>query len=199
MGLHFRVDDGHFENSIEEEKQALRQIMRRRLAGLDPSARRACSAGLIEQLTALPIWQRARRVLLFAPMPSEPDMDRLWLGGHLEDKECVYPRVVGHGLALYRVDELEELRPAPPWNLREPVPHSSKRVSIEDVDLMLVPGLAFDARGGRLGRGGGFYDRLLATRQAGRPYAVGVCFEFQRQERLPLAPHDALLDGLIVG
>ena len=190
--------DDHSEISVEEQKQALRQVMRRLLAGLDPSARRAGSEGLIEQLTALPIWQRARRVLLFAPMPSEPDIDRLWLGGHLEGKECVYPRVAGHELALYRVDKLEELRPTPPWNLREPVPHSSKRVSIETVDLMLVPGLAFDARGGRLGRGGGFYDRLLAARPAGGPLALGACFEFQRQERLPLALHDALLDGLVV-
>ena len=71
-------------------------------------------------------------------------------------------------------------------------------VSVGEIDLLLIPGLAFDVRGGRLGRGGGYYDRLLATRAGGGAVAIGVCFEFQRVNRLPLAPHDALVDGIIV-
>ena len=61
-----------------------------------------------------------------------------------------------------------------------------------------MPGLAFDARGGRLGRGGGFYDRLLAGRNK-KSTLMGLCFAAQRVERLPLAPHDVLMDVVCTG
>jgi 5-formyltetrahydrofolate cyclo-ligase len=191
------LDEATAERAIEQEKHALRSTIRQRLAELDAVARRASGERLVARLTALPVWCHARSVLLFAPMSSEPDVDQLWHGDHLENKMGVYPAVSGQGLLLFRVHKLEDLRRVPPWNLRQPVPDPDKQVAIGAVDLILVPGLAFDMRGGRLGRGGGFYDRLLETRDPKRTVALGVCFEFQRVEHLPLAPHDALLDGVV--
>lgn len=192
------VDNGIDERAIAEEKHALRGVMRRRLAGVDAAFRRSSAETLAARLACLPAWQNARQVLLFAPMPAEPDVDNLWDGGQLGGKQCAYPAVSGNELRLYRVDRLADLRPVPPWNLREPAPDASRVVSVGEIDLLLIPGLAFDVRGGRLGRGGGYYDRLLATRAGGGAVAIGVCFEFQRVNRLPLAPHDALVDGIIV-
>ncbi len=66
----------------------------------------------------------------------------------------------------------------------------------EGVELILVPGVAFDSRGNRLGRGKGYYDRLLAGIPA---FKVGICFDFQRFDRLPAEPHDVPMDRVIFG
>lgn len=185
--------------AIQEKKHVLRGVMRRRLAVLAPASRLSHSEELVRRLIALPQWQNARRILLFAPTASEPDIDLLWHGGFLDGKECVYPIVVGRELILQRVDALEALRPVLPWNLREPVPDPRVQVTLDTVDLMLVPALAFDGSGGRLGRGGGFYDRLLATRREHRPATIGVGFAFQQIDPWPLAAHDESLDGVVLG
>ncbi len=184
-------------SALNEEKAVLRAQMRRRLASLDADRRNAASRRLVAALAALPVWRRARVVLLFAPTETEPDLDLLWQGGLLAGKTCYYPLVCGRDLALQRVGGLEDLRPVPPWNLREPSVEADEQISINDVDVALVPGLAFDSQGGRLGRGGGYYDRLLAPRAAGRVFTVGVGFEFQRVDYLPLAAHDAKLDAVL--
>ena len=135
-----------------EAKNTLRASMREQLAALPPHERAVHSQQLVEKLIELPAWIASTRVLLFAPLPSEPDLDLLWFGTELAG----------------------------------------------NLDLVLVPGLAFDAAGGRLGRGGGFYDRLLATRDPERTRLVGVGFTFQLlAEELPHAAHDVRLDGLI--
>jgi 5-formyltetrahydrofolate cyclo-ligase len=69
-------------------------------------------------------------------------------------------------------------------------------VALEDLDLVLVPGLAFDEKGARLGRGGGFYDRLLASKSA-TTLAMGVAFAFQLESKLPLEPHDVAMDAVL--
>ena len=180
------------DSALFEQKNALRTLMRQELARLTPGERRERSVRLVAQLAAQPAWETARRVLLFAPLPVEPDIDLLWLSDALEDKECAYPRVAGPAIRLYIVGHVEELEPTR-WGLREPVPVAAREADIGDFDVVLVPGLAFDQSGGRLGRGGGFYDRLLAERGP-RSVVVGIGFDFQRMPELPRAPHDALMD-----
>jgi 5-formyltetrahydrofolate cyclo-ligase len=176
-------------------KNALRAQQRQRLAQLGAEERQARSGALLARLAALGVWQKARRVLLFAPLPLEPDLDLLWSGSGLAGKECAYPRVAGMKMHLLPVRGLADLQPTR-WGLREPPFEGSTEILLHDFDLVLVPGLAFDARGGRLGRGGGFYDRLLAAKGEGI-CAVGVAFDFQMVPELPLAPHDVLMDAVI--
>ena len=83
------------------------------------------------------------------------------------------------------------------WGFREPPLRAAREVTLDDLDLVLVPGLAFDAASNRLGRGGGFYDRLLAARTSERTRLVGVCFAFQvLAQALPLAEQDVRMDAL---
>ena len=180
--------------TVFEEKNALRAVMRRQLEAMDAADRRERSRALVARLTELPAWKAARRVLLFAPLPVEPDIDPLWSQDALDGKECAYPRVEGMVTRLYFVHGLAELEPTR-WGLREPVKLAAREADMADFDLALVPGLAFDARGGRLGRGGGFYDRLLARRSQ-KTKLVGVCFAAQQVEQLPLAPHDVVMDAI---
>ena len=152
------------------------------------------SREIIRRITALPTWRGSTRVLLFAPLPAEPDLDLLWADGALAGKRAAYPRVEGTMLQVYDADGLDELEPTR-WGLREPPRRAARKATLDEFDLVLVPGLAFDAAGGRLGRGGGYYDRLLAPRDPVKTRLVGVGFAFQRVAgSLPLAAHDVKMD-----
>ena len=181
---------------VSQRKETCRAAMRRRLGALDPVQREARSRRIVRRIVEMPGWREASRVLLFAPLPVEPDLDLLWRDGALADKQAAYPRVAGVTMRLYYTEGLEELEPTR-WGLREPPPRAAREAALDDFDLVLVPGLAFDAAGGRLGRGGGFYDRLLSTRDPARTRLVGVGFAFQCLGRpLPLAAHDVRLDAI---
>lgn len=158
--------------------------MRQRLAALCPTDLSAKSALIRQRLEALGTFADANTVALFAAQPSEPHLDPL-LGGA---RRFCFPRVNGQALEFYAVDHASELVEGR-WNLREPHPDASRLVRPEEIDLLLVPGLAFSPTGARLGRGGGFYDRLLAL-PALRAHRVGVCFAEQLFEELPLEAHD---------
>ena len=181
---------------ISEEKTAWRAVMRRRLSALAPAERAERSRRIVRRVVELPAWRASSRVLLFAPLPGEPDLDLLWRDGALDGKQFAYPRVEGAAMRLYHVNHPGELE-ATRWGLREPPPRAAREAALDDFDLVLVPGLAFDATGGRLGRGGGFYDRLLAARTPAKTRLVGVGFAFQRLEQpLPFAAHDVRLDAI---
>ncbi len=187
------------DQTLLEQKNALRLKMRAHLAALVPDERTERSQRVVRQIVELPAWHEASQVLLFAPVSMEPDLDLLWRDDVRMDKRCAYPRVEGTTMRLYYVHGLDELEPTR-WGLREPLPHAAREAAVDDFDLVLVPGLAFDASGGRLGRGGGFYDRLLAERDPTKTRLIGVGFAFQQVEgTLPLAPHDVRLDEIVTG
>ena len=168
--------------------------MRRLLAEIPKAEREERSRLLLRQLVKTPAWCTAARVLLYAPLPTEPDLDVLWRDGALDGKQVIYPRVDGTALRLYHVSAFAELERSR-WGLREPPSHAEREVMLEDASVALVPGLAFDAAGGRLGRGGGYYDRLFARRDPTKTRLVGVGFAFQLvAESLPLAAHDVKMD-----
>ena len=178
-------------------KDNLRAAMRRRLAAAIPAERGERSHRLACRLVELPAWRTAATVLLFAPLPSEPDLDLLWQVGALAGKQVAYPRVDGTTMRLYHVASPDELEPTR-WGLREPPLRAEREEMLDDVSLALVPGLAFDAAGRRLGRGGGFYDRLLARRDPAKTRVIGVGFAFQVSgEPLPTAAHDIRMDAIL--
>ncbi len=178
---------------LEGEKRALREAMRER--------RRAVSAG--ESLAAgekaarllaetLTLW-RPKMVLLYAALPGEADpepLDRLLRARNIG---VAYPRVgAGRTLKLH-LAELPSLVLGR-FPIREPDPNSPT-VGASEIDLAVVPGLAFDTRGGRLGFGRGYYDVLLA--QAPRAIRLGLSLPWQVVPRVPTARHDVLLDFLL--
>ena len=177
------------------EKNALRAVAREWLGKLGAQERRERSEKLLARLIALPAWQAARQVLLFAPLRVEPDLDLLWTIGGLVGKGCAYPRVGGRQMQLWRVRGLADLEPTR-WGLREPVVEGAVSVRRDECEVVLVPGLAFGSNGARLGRGGGFYDRLLAGKRPGT-FAVGVAFGFQIVPAVPVAAHDIVMDAVV--
>ena len=171
--------------SKEEIRRAIGSIL-----PAPPDLRAERSARLCEAIAAFPQWQTARSVAFFAPQPREPDIEMLW--AHAGERSICYPRVEGDQIGLYQVGTLYELR-AGRWGLREPDADPARAVPLHKVELILVPGVAFTRDGRRLGRGGGYYDRLLAGLAAGT-CKIGVCFEHQVVPELPVEPHDQSVD-----
>jgi 5-formyltetrahydrofolate cyclo-ligase len=124
-------------------------------------------------------------------MPSRPFYERALGSGRV----LLWPRLgAGDRLEFAACARWEELRPG-----RYGVPSPPTEAAPEALgagDLVLVPGLAFDGAGRRLGRGGGHYDRALAAAEEGT-VAIGVGYEFQRVDAVPVEPHDVALDAVV--
>jgi 5-formyltetrahydrofolate cyclo-ligase len=171
------------------DKTEVRRRMRALLAGLDEVAQRQASLRLRRAVETLAGWPEARVVAAFAALASEPDL-RPWEWA--DSKTVLLPRVAAEDLVFHAVAAPGDLR-AGAFGVREP---EAARCAVRDAaeaGILLVPGLAFTADGRRLGRGRGFYDRLLAGLPAGT-LKVGVCFRLQVLDDLPVEDHDQRVD-----
>ncbi len=151
-----------------------KQQLRRQLSASRPQP----SAGLTEQLVALVAQHAAKTVASYSPLPSEPDVTEFnsWAAGKLN---LVLPRVSGHDLE-FAEGKLREGA----FGIAEP---TGTAVPIAEIDLMIVPALAADMAGNRLGKGKGFYDRVLANYSGKR---IAVIFDSELIESVPSEPHD---------
>ena len=112
----------------------------------------------------------------------------------IEDgKEVYFPKVMGNSLSFHRVRDLGELRPGQ-YGIPEP-PSGASSIEARDLDLLLVPGVAFDQKGARLGYGGGYYDRIAGDVEPGR--RVGILYKFQLQKSIPTECHDIEVGTLV--
>ena len=172
---------------IAEEKQSLRREARRRVEGLPKIRSRAAGLEILGHFALWLEWHRSSSVCLYSALPSEPHLLTPWPDG----KKVILPRVSGEDLKLHYAESSEELVQGKFGNL-EPKANAPKAPF--ESDFIVVPGLAFDPAGGRLGRGAGYYDRLLTKFQGVR---VGVCFTELLVERVPCENHDIRMDFVV--
>jgi 5-formyltetrahydrofolate cyclo-ligase len=133
--------------------------------------------------------------LFYAPLEDEPDTSLLWPEAASENKVIALPAfdaVAGHYLVRQAVDVRQPL-PRGKFGIPEP-PADAPGLALNQLDLALVPGVAFDLSGRRIGRGSGYYDRLLASVPA---IKCGVAFDQQITAELPAEPHDVLVDCIL--
>jgi 5-formyltetrahydrofolate cyclo-ligase len=190
-------DDAPVGAPLREAKQAMRTAIAAARDALDATWRARASASLVDRIAALDTFGRARTVLLTAPFRSE------WNAAPL----IVRALAAGKLVALPRVDEssrmLELCSVVDPASdivtgyrgLPEPAPHC-ERVATAWIDWVLVPGIAFDRTGARLGYGGGYYDRLLPLLPS-RATRVAGAFSAQVVDAVPSAPHDIRMDTVV--
>jgi 5-formyltetrahydrofolate cyclo-ligase len=176
-------------------KALLRRESRARVAQIAPAEREALSALVVARLVQSKPWQSARQVLLFAPLSDEPDIwPALVLalnGGKTVALPAFDPETSQY--TARRVDDPARQIVLGRFGIRE-VADTAPKMSLNQLDLVLVPGVAYDARGGRLGRGRGFYDRLLAEATG---IKCGVAFDEQLVATVPLGPHDIRLNSIL--
>lgn len=188
-----------------EAKERLRREIKGFLAGLSPGEFHREGSQAAAVLRASPLWARCKTVLLFLSLKSEIDTFPL-LEAALEDEKKVFAPRTGEGsIRFYPVSS-----PQGPWQygffgVREPAePEGAEEGegALNGGDfpaLVVTPGLAFDRRGHRLGRGGGYYDRFFGELdRAGREYrAVGFCLEAQIKAEVPVEEGDKPMNGIV--
>ena len=176
------------------DKSELRKIMRRRNRELPPEARAEASSRIFGEVERLPAFAGARVVGLFCSLPDEPDTRQAlarWCAG---GRRVVVPCVEGDEMDFYDCDG-RELVPGAFGIVEPPRTH---RCDPAEIDLLVVPGVAFAPSGSRLGRGRGYYDRYLA--QPGfRAATGGVCYRHQLVDDLPAEPHDRPVGCVVAG
>jgi 5-formyltetrahydrofolate cyclo-ligase len=182
----------------QQQKRALRRAVVEAILALDPAERLRQEQWLTEQFPTLPGFDRARTVMLYVTAFPEEIQTRSMLHTALSlGKRVVCPRVdrAAGELLLYHVQDLET--DLVPGTLGIPEPRMDLRPAQPgQVDWILVPGLGFDDRGYRLGRGAGHYDRLL-PRLAPDALRWSLILDAQWIDALPVEPHDIPLDGIV--
>lgn len=161
-----------------------------------PEAQRAeKSEKIIATLFALPEFHAARTILFYASIGSEVKTHHAIQRALSIGKRICLPRVNRERLELelYEVRDLGELRPGV-FGIPEPIPERSVRVQPGELELVVVPGIAFTERGHRLGYGMGYYDALL--RQVSCP-TIALAYELQLIPAIPLGPHDVNVHKIV--
>lgn len=181
------------------DKQLLRQEMMARRQALEGAERQRLSQAAQAHLIASEWFDRAGLILLYQPMRGETETSLVAAAALKAGKRLALPRVVKspRGLTLYAyAGDPGALAPGA-YGILEPDPGWAQ-VGPGEVGLAVVPGVAFDRHGHRLGYGGGFYDRTLPLVRSANPAAVlvGLAYEFQVVPALPRDPHDIPVDGL---
>lgn len=178
-----------------EQKSALRQQLRDAVKKISPTERMELSGRIRDLLIAQPVWQTARSILFFSAAVGEPDLwplvqralaagQQVVLPSYSSETACYEGRLVAQpatDLQPGRFGILEPGAACPIFDLKQ-------------LDLALVPGIGFTLDGGRLGRGKGYYDRLLAEVSG---IKCGVAFDCQVVDALPLEPHDVQLNCIL--
>jgi 5-formyltetrahydrofolate cyclo-ligase len=179
-----------------EEKRALRRAMRVRRAALSAAERAECSRAAADRLGGLPELAAARTVAGFLAMPEEIDPAQALAQVEQRGAVVAFPRVSSDRprLRFHRVAGPGDLRPGA-YGIFEPR-EGCPELPASDLDVILVPGLAFDAEGRRLGYGGGYYDEVGGLVR-GRALLVGVGFDFQLVDRCPAGEGDVNIDRVV--
>lgn len=168
-------------------KDALRAAARARLRALVDEARAAAEAEIARRVWTVPEIAGARTLMVYASLPEEVATDAIADEARRRGIVLVYPRCLAdRTMTLHAVDRADALRPGR-YGIREPDADACPVRDVADVDAALIPGLAWDRAGHRLGRGAGYYDRLLADPRW-RGFRCGLFFAAQEA---PAVPHDA--------
>ena len=178
-------------------KAAVRAEARARLRAISPESRASAGERIAERVWTLPDIASAKAILLYASLPEEVPTDSIGREALRRGITVTYPRCLPETrlMTLHVLKELEELREAGSYGIREP-DLACPRLELRDIDVILVPGLGWDRKGGRLGRGAGYYDRLFADPDC-RAFRCGLFFAAQEFEALPVDPWDVPLDAVV--
>ncbi|TYZ24685.1 5-formyltetrahydrofolate cyclo-ligase [Selenomonas ruminis] len=181
---------------VKEAKKALRKRVTAARKALMESYRAAASRRMLTVLLGLPAYQRAKTVFLYASMPDEVQLYDLMKQALADGKTVCLPLITGKGtMEAVAFSSLKDLVTGE-YGILTVDKSKRKLVSPSDIDLIVVPGAAFDRAGGRLGLGAGFYDRFM-TEKAPQGYRCALAFSCQLVETVPMEPHDAAVQYII--
>lgn len=174
-------------------KQGLREQVKARIRLMPREDREAASIHICQQIIGTSEWQEANTVWLYAALPDEVDLTLLIQNAEHSGKQVLLPVVDGDNLQIRFYDPLH-LTTKGRFNIQEPTSHCPALNNPDEIDLAIIPGRAFTRDGLRMGRGKGYYDRILPSLHCPK---WGVAFSCQIVEQLPTDPWDIKLDRII--
>lgn len=192
------VETDMYKQEPGKVRERLRKAMLAKRRALSPVFRDAASESAQRFLLNSLIWQNARTVFLYCATRNEPDTRLLLSAALCEGKTLLLPKCAEKQAGVMRAvhcSALEQLVPGAFGILEPEEPDNECLPDALEPDLIVVPGVVFDRSGGRLGYGGGYYDRFIA-KTGGAPALVGLAYAFQIVDTLPLEPWDIRVHAL---
>lgn len=183
---------------VQENKNQLRVSMLAKLLALAQEEIQRRSDNVVSRLSNLPVFQTAKVIMAYCPLKGEVDVWGL-IRKAFGNKRFCFPvtDVQRKRLRIFEPADCDGGFVRGAYGVMEPDTGKSRELHIEDIHMVIVPGVAFDYNRNRLGRGGGFYDRFLA-RLLPSTATVGVAFDFQLLESLPInSAFDRTLDAVV--
>jgi len=177
--------------SIDEQKKKLRKEIRNLKKQQTQEQKETASASIIESIEKQPFFKNAETVMVYWSMADEVITHDAILKWHRE-KRIILPCVNGDILELREFTGIDSMKEGDFFGILEP--KGPIFTELNALDLIIVPGVAFDINNNRMGRGKAYYDGLLKTTNA---FKLGICFDFQLLENIPADSHDIPMDGII--
>lgn len=177
------------------DKRIIRKEVLRQRDSITAEGKKTKNDCIKNNLINLPEFQKAHRILFYASYKSEVDTFGLMNYCMSVNKTIALPKVKKESseLEIYEVRDLSELG-AGYQNIPEPILHKDRIMQVKDIDLIIVPGVAFDEHCNRLGYGKGFYDKMLNEKSSP---AIALAYEEQIADSVPAEPHDIKMDKII--
>lgn len=175
-------------------KSKLRSSMKSRLAALTPQEYRDLNQSLYSKFLQFKILDNTNNIMIYYSVRNEVDTVAI-IGYLLEARKKVALPVCTpeRDLQVAVINDLNQLQPAP-FGLMEPKP-SAALLGPEKIELIIIPGVAFDEKGNRLGHGKGYYDRFLS--KTPNKFKLGLAYDFQLVPEIPTEEHDVKMNGLL--
>ncbi len=177
------------------DKKAIRKGIKNKLLNISLDLRERISNDMVTQLFASELWREAKVVGVTVSGGFEWDTAAIIERGWQEGKTMVVPKCIPEfrKLEFYKLENFEQLEESF-YNLREPNPKRTSRVEKQEIDLLIVPGIAFDKRGYRIGFGGGYYDRFLTDFPN---KTISIFYSEQLFDHLPNTSFDIPVQALL--
>ncbi|HKK60743.1 MAG TPA: 5-formyltetrahydrofolate cyclo-ligase [Salinivirga sp.] len=179
-------------NNLYQRKKALRKKIKTRIASLSETNRFRQAVAVFGKLEQMPVYREAQSIMLFWSFGQEIFTHDFVKKSYMS-KQVLLPVIDGNELLIKFFEGVENMKPEPHYGILEP---QGKAISNAQPDIIVLPGLAFDANCNRLGRGKAFYDKLLNSGNINAAL-VGVGFNEQIVDAVPFDSHDYRLDMVI--
>jgi 5-formyltetrahydrofolate cyclo-ligase len=155
---------------------------------------RSASLSIQHSFLGMEEYRHAQGIVVYASIHKEVDTEEIVRAALDSGKRIAFPTVVHHGLVFREVTDVSSMKRGA-FGIMEPCP-TGRNFDLDEADIFVVPGVAFDLKGHRIGYGKGYYDKTL-HRLEGQGRLVGLCYDFQLVDRIVGEPHDVKMDLII--
>lgn len=179
-----------------KEKNKIRSLVKEKRNSLDERLKKTMDNIIFEKIISSEFYKSSKCIFVYVSFEGEVDTHRFIKYALNDNKRICVPKVKSkeEGIVAVEINSFHELKEGA-YNILEPE-NFNKKIDERDIDLILMPGVAFDKNGGRIGYGGSFYDRFLKNPDI-KALKIALAYDFQIFDKVPMEEHDIKVDGII--